>query len=125
MALTRPKPEQRRLAGQIAWERGKTIVNWPTTSSALSGLIQTLQAMPPLPIADWQVDAYKRLVNDCAARVEDFDASAYAELPEDRKVANQMIFELRKKLSRVEFHTAKANASEYLADEADAETVTV
>lgn len=124
MALTAPSTAQKRFAGQLAWERGKKIATMPDTSSALSGLIQELIANhTPLPTAEWQVEAFRRLVGEAIARIEDFDVSEYSEVPGNRAEANQAIHGLRKRLSGVEFRNARSNAASYLVDEGSDEAI--
>lgn len=123
MSLTKPSAKQTRFAGQLAWERGKKILSMPDTSSGVSALIDKLQRdFEPLATAEWQVEAFRRLVGECVARVEGFDPTEYAVVPENRSEANKAIYQLRGQLSRVAYHEAKAAAATNLVDiDADAE----
>lgn len=110
---------QRRLAGQVAWERGLKITNWPRTSGALSGLIAAIKRdHEPLAAAEWQIERFQRLVNDCAERVEDFDAAAYSELPASRTDANIAIDRMEKALNSADFTaTVKSATSDFVTVE--------
>lgn len=111
MSLRTPTPQHKRFAGQIAWERGLKITNWPGTSSALNGLVARIQQEhQPLATAEWQVEKFQRLVRSCAEQIEDFDVAAYSEVPSNRSEANKAIFAMEKQLSTLEYRTARASS---------------
>lgn len=117
MSMLAPSPQQRRLAGQVAWERGRKI-NWSaiTNSSQLSVIIDRMKAeLSPLPATEAQVNAYGKVLAACVERVEGFDAEAYAEVPTDRTSANIALFNMRKELSKVERNvTRSADLGDFL-----------
>jgi hypothetical protein len=113
MALTAPKDKQISFAKSLAWERGVRLATIPATSSALSGVIEHLLEMPALEITDGQVQTIRDLNEQCIVQVEGF--TPVAELPADRAGANRLIYSMRSRLSRVQFHGAKNDAASYLA----------
>jgi hypothetical protein len=81
----------------------------------VSGLIAHLKAeYESLPIVEWQVEKFRRLVDAAVARVPDFDAGAYSEVPADRTSANKALFSLERLLNRAEYRAGISNASQFL-----------
>lgn len=121
MAATQISPQQRRFAGQIAWERDLKITSWPTTPKAVSALIQRMiREVAPVPVADWQLDAINERLEKAAVDVENFDAAAVfakaelseGEMPSDRSQANKMLRELDQQLGAAEFAAITSSALE-------------
>lgn len=122
--LTAPKASQKRYAGQIAWERGKKIVNMPDTSSGVSGLIQNLLSLPALPVEDWQLDSIRNLLAQCVEQIDGFDPADYSELPEDRGTANKIRHALTSALATNKFRaTRRGDLSEFVVDEDSDEAI--
>lgn len=116
---------QRRMAGQVAWERDLQITNWPTTPRGVSALIQSIKRdHSPAPVVDWQLDAINERLERAVVEVEGFNAAkAFAqarlvegEMPTDRTAANIMIRYLDEELGKAEFtKLTNADLSEYVA----------
>lgn len=124
MALVSPR--SMRFAGQLAWERGLKIEVRPANQTEASKLIDDLLAGKhgaPIAVADWQLDAIRERIVECVEKVSNFDASAFAELPEDRASANKAIRELDRMLNRATWHTTDTAAFLTTADSAEAPSV--
>lgn len=113
MSLARPKPQQKRLASQMAWERGQKIERMPETSSALAGLMRHLdEEYEPLPVTEGQLEEIAKLTKFAEERVTDWTERRLPIVT--RTDANKELFRIRTALSKVAFNEAKAAASEYL-----------
>lgn len=113
MSLAAPKEAQIKFARQVAWERGQRLERVPSTSSALSGLIQwLLDNHEPLAATEEQLDRIATLTVRAEEVLDDFRPRA--EEITNRTEANKELYRLRRALSAVEYRSAMANPEEFL-----------